>query len=326
MLLHSAFAKLFYRIFPLFLSLYMSVAGISVSSPAVDQSITPKNDGVLLTFAALADPQISNYMAERYPVFEAAAADLHNNSGALDALLIAGDIAENGLDTEYQLVYDKLSGLDTRYLIGSGNHDIRLRAYSQTVSRFCTFANALNGDSAVQALHYSETVNGYKFIMLGSDRTKFEEAYLSEAQLSWLQSELAAAQGAPVFVICHQPLKLTHGLPDTWNSPVDAAGSIGSQSDALLQIMKQYPNVFFITGHLHTGFGRYTYETAEGVNLINLPSLCITNKDGEENGPGIGFIAEVYNTEVVFRARNFAKGEWVPACDIAVPVTASAAA
>lgn len=322
MLLHSVFAKLFYRIFPMFLSLYLSLAGTVPAAPGTEQPITPKQDGVCVTFAALADPQISNYMAERYPVFEAAAADLHNNDGTLDAVIMAGDIAENGLDMEYQLVYDKLSGLNTRYLIGTGNHDIRLRAYNQTVNRFCTFVNALNGDNSVQALNYSETVNGCKFIMLGSDRTVFEEAYFSDSQLDWLQNELASADGKPVFVICHQPLKLTHGLPDTWGSPIDSAGSVGDQSDTLLNIFKQFPNVFFITGHLHTGFGQYTYETAEGVSLVNLPSLCIKNKDGDENGPGIGFIVEVYEQEVLFRARNFAKGEWVPAFDFSVPVTA----
>lgn len=309
-----------YRLFAFFISLYFSFGG-TVLAPSTEAPVKPA-DGkeVNLCFAAVADPQVSNYMFKRVPVFDAACEDLHNNASALDALLIAGDIAENGLDVEYKYVYDGISGLGCRYLPATGNHDIRLRSYKQTVKRFADWANSLNGDSSIDSLTYSYTVKGYKFIIMGSDSTEFEEADFSNEQLAWLESEIAGCSGKPCFVVFHQPLKLTHGLPDTWGSPIDSAGSVGKQSDELKKIMTAYKNVILITGHLHTGFGKYTYETVDGLNMVNLPSLCINNKDGEYNDAGIGYIVECSDSVILFRARDFAKGIWVSDYDISIEV------
>lgn len=316
MLLKTAVQKLFYKLFLLILSTLFASSG-GYTQPGTQAPVTPLEDPKLV-FAAIADPQISNYMFKRYPVFQAACEDLHNNAGAFDAVLIAGDIAENGLAEEYQLVYDGLSGLGCRYIAAQGNHDIRLRAYSQSKDRFCGFVNALNGDEEMDSFSYSQTVNGVKFIVLGSDKTEFEESYLSDDQLSWLDSELASANGEPVFVMCHQSLALTHGLPETWNSPFDAAGTVGKQNDELKAVLNKHENVVFITGHLHTGFGEYTYERIDNFDSVNIPSLCCNNDHGDYNENGIGFVVEVYNGKAVFRARDFAKGIWVPEHDIEI--------
>ncbi|MBR2414734.1 MAG: metallophosphoesterase [Clostridia bacterium] len=310
--------KLFYKLFLLILSLVYSVSG-GVVAPSTDDPIKVLDEEtVQLTFATVADPQVSNYMFARYRTFEAACMDL--KTGSYDAVLLLGDIAENGLKEEYQLVFDGLSGIDTRYIAITGNHDIRLRLYSQSSDRFKEFANALNGDESMTEMHHSEVINGYKFITLGSDKTMFEEAYLSQEQLDWLDDELHAENGKLTFVLCHQPLKLTHGLPDTWNSPSETAGSVGDQNDQLFEIMNKYENVVFLTGHLHTGFADFLYEIKDGVHLVNVPSFTIENKSGEYNEAGLGFIAEVYEEEVIFRARDFARGIWVPEHDIHIEI------
>lgn len=310
------------KIFLFIMSVIYSVSG-AVIPPSTETPIDAKNpDEANLVFAALADPQISNYMFDRYEVFEAVSMDIKNSAYDLDALLIAGDVAENGLAEEYQLIYNGISGIEgCRYLMATGNHDIRLRLYSQSVKRFSAFANALNGDEAMTSLHYSETINGYKFIVLGSDKTEFEEAYLSPEQLSWLDSELASVNGEPVFVICHQPLKGTHGLPTTWgNGTNENAGHIGDQNDELKAILTKHENVILVSGHLHTAFGEYTYQYTDGIHMVNLPSLCIENKDGDYNEAGLGYIVEAYDDEIIFRARDLKKGIWLPEYDITIPV------
>ncbi len=320
MLLTTAVQQFFFRLFAFIISIIYSTSG-GYTAPSTENPINTSRDGANVVFAALADPQISNYMFGRYPVLQAASDDLHASECDIDAVLLAGDIAENGLAEEYQLVYDELSGLDSRYLCATGNHDIRLRLYSQSVERFTSFANALNEDEAMKELHFSEVINGYKFIVLGSDKTMFEEAYYNDAQLEWLESEIAGENGKPVFVICHQPLKLTHGLPTTWGSGTnEGAGHVGDQSEAIKEIITKYNNVIFISGHLHSGLGEYTYETKGKAHLVNLPSLCIENKDGSYNDAGIGYMVEVYDDEIIFRARDFAKGIWLPDYDIKIPV------
>ena len=319
MILKTIIGQIIYKLFTLLIAaLY---ASSPYQAPSTATPIQPADtENVRMYFAAIADPQVSNYLLGRVPTFDATCEDIHNAAKPLDAVMIAGDIAENGLSIEYQYVYEKLSGLECPYLVAEGNHDIRLRPYSQSLSRFADFSNALNNDDAFDSFHYTTTVNGYKFIVLGSDQTAFEESVLDDAQLAWLDAVLSVEKGRPTFVVIHQPLKNTHGLPDTWGSPIDAAGSVGKQSDKLNAILQKYQNVILITGHLHTGFGQYTYEKNGSVHMVNLPSLCVQNKDGENNDAGLGCIVECYDSEIVFRARNFAKGEWLPDYDIHIAV------
>lgn len=318
--------QFFLKLFSLFFAMSVSVSG-TLAPPSTENPIKPKDaENVKLVFAAFGDTQISNYMFDRYKVLGNAMEDLHA-SERMDAVVLAGDIAENGLAEEYQLVYDGLKGIENcRYISATGNHDIRLRAYSQSKKRFNDFANALNNNvNPVSEFHFSEVINGYKFIVMGSDKTAFEEAYISDEQLEWLDSELAAENGHPTFVILHQPLKLTHDLPNTWGNGTNVnAGSVGDQSDAIKEILTGHKNVVLITGHLHTGFGEASYETIGDLHMVNVPSLCIDNKDGSKvNGSGLGYIVEVYDNEIIFRARNLETGEWLTECDEVISLTSA---
>ena len=280
--------------------------------PSTEAPIDVKNPGdEKAVMALIADPQVSNYMFERYPVFMAACEDLHKAECDIDALIGAGDITENALAVDYQLVYDGLHGLDTRYILASGNHDIRMRFYQQSLKAFSYLANTLNGDEDMNSYHFSERIEGYKVIVLGSDRTELEQAYISDEQLEWLDDEVAEENGKPTFVICHQPLKNTHNEKNAFGSITKAGGHVGEQSIAIKKILSKYDNVFFISGHLHSGFGPDSYNNLDGIHCINIPSLAIENKDGTYNDAGTGYMMEIYEDNVIFRARDFAKGTWV---------------
>ncbi len=328
MLLKTLLQKIMYRFFLILTTVLFMYTGAYTPPSTEDPIAVSKPDEAKAVIAMFADPQISNYLLQRYPIFKAATEDMHNAECKFDAVVGVGDIAENGLNEEYQVVYDGISGLDTRYIMATGNHDIRLRLYAQSVKRFSNFANALNDDEAMEELHFSEVINGYKVIVLGSDRTEFEEAYLSDEQLEWLDDEVAAENGKPVFVILHQPLKHTHNVEVAWNSPFEGGGTVGAQSIALKAILSKYKNVILVSGHLHSGFGPDSYNLVDGIHSVNLPSLTIENKDGTYNNPGTGYIVEVYEDEIIFRARDFAKGEWVAkttedsSYDIVIPVEA----
>lgn len=318
--------QIFFKLFALIMSVVYSFNG-GVVAPSTDDVIKAAKPDAKLVFATVADPQVSNYMFGRYQSFQEACIDLRN-AERLDAIVGVGDIAENGLAEEYKLAYDEFAPIDTRFIMATGNHDIRLRAYSQSTNRIYKFIDALNGEETIAdrvysegKLAYSEVVNGYKFIVMGSDKTEFEEAYISNEQLEWLDNELATEKGKPVFVVLHQPLKLTHNLPTTWgNGTNKEAGSVGEQSDdikAILANRAKDSTVILITGHLHAGFSQYSYEKIDGFHSINVPALSIENKDGEEcgNGSGLTYIVEVYEDEILLRARNCRTGEWLPKWD-----------
>ena len=322
-----------FKIFTLIITIMYSFNGGLVAPSTADpiKAKDPKN--VELVFATIADPQVSNYMFGRYQSFQEACMDLKNAECDFDAIVGVGDIAENGLLEEYQLVYNEIYDLSDRFVMAEGNHDIRLRAYGQSYARFSNFTNSLNRDESMTEnayaegkFAYTEVVNGYKFIVMGSDKMVFEESYISPEQLEWLDSELATEKGKPVFVVLHQPLKLTHNLPTTWgNGTNKEAGSVGPQNDEIKAVLAKHADdstVILITGHLHAGFSQYSYEKIEGFHSFNVPSLTIENKDGEEggNGAGLTYIVEVYDDEVLFRARNCKTGEWLSKWDVSVPV------
>ncbi len=325
MVLRTIFQKFFYGLFGMIMAVIFTFNGGYVG-PSTEDPINVKNEDANAVFAVFADPQVSNYIFSRYPVFKAASEDLHNAECKLDAVIGVGDIAENGLSVEYQLIYDGIAGLDTRYIMASGNHDIRLRIYEQSLWTFNNFANTLNGDESRDSFSFSEVINGYKIIVLGSDKMVFEEAYISDAQLEWLDDEIEGENGKPVFVLVHQPLRNTHNIEVAWNSPFEGGGSVGAQSFAIKSVLSKYDNVFLISGHLHSGFGPDTYNNVDGIHSINLPSLTINNKDGTYNDAGTGYIVEVTDDAVIFRARDFAKGTWVAkttgddSYDLVIPV------
>ena len=165
----------------------IAIAAMFGSAPSTDNPVEAlKPEEVRLTVAAIADTQFSMFTPDRYPNFKSTAEDLHNNSGAFDALVLAGDITETGSAAEYQAVYNQLSGLESKYVFAAGNHDVRELSYDTAVSRFTSLINTINGETVTDKLHYSTQINGYKLIVIGTDDYQFEKAYLNSEQLAWL--------------------------------------------------------------------------------------------------------------------------------------------
>ncbi len=300
---------------------------------AETQAIKPIDEQkVKLHFAAWADPQVSHYLKTREPFLISSAKDLKENGSNIDALVLAGDITENCIPDEWYWVTNDIKDIGVKnYIAATGNHDVRVHDYGVVVDSFTDFNNHLNmgvgSPLRIETLNYSYVVNGYRFIVLGSELSTLEEAEIGAKQLRWLDRQLAKSnkEGKPSFVILHQPLKNTHGLPETWGSFLKTAGTVGPQSDKIQAILNKYGNVFLITGHLHSGFGQYTYERVGNIYSVNLPALGPDNDNGEYNEHGIGYMVEVYADKVCFRARNFDKSVYLPQYDINVNLNTATA-
>ncbi len=306
------------------LILAMLISSGQFAAPPTDDPITALNpDEVLVTFNVIGDSQV-NVMNYNRIYLDLVLQDINNAETNQDAFMIVGDITENSLDQEWQMIREYLTTYNygENLLLVAGNHDVRLFGGDAATERFAAFSNEFN-DFEIAAQNYTYEINGYKFIVMGSDGYAFEEANISDEQVEWLDDELAAAtaDGKPVFVALHQPLKNTHGLPLTWGDGKNAnAGHVGKQSDAIQDVLNDYENVVLITGHLHTGFGQYTYEYTDGIHMVNLPGAGKNNKDGEYNNFSTGYSVEVYEDEIIFRARDYANGKYVPEYDITIPV------
>ena len=149
---------------------------------------------------------------------------------------------------------------------------------------------------------------GYWFIALGSDAQVHNNAYISPAQLQWLDETLtsAARTGLPVFILSHQPLAGTNAVNELWSE----GGPLGEQSEDVYNIIKKHTDggmtVIYISGHLHESFHEKSFESpGEGFYCLNLPSSLYTD------GGGLGMTLECYRDRVLFRGRNFITGEWL---------------
>lgn len=305
--------------------LAMMMSSGSFAAPPTDTPIEAlRPDEVQLTFTATGDSQINAFNYNRI-YLDLMLQDIDNAVTPQDAFLIAGDITENGLTSEW----DMLKELFGKYNYGenliwaTGNHDIRLRDYEESLGRFTSTYNEITGGD-LDSMSYTMEINGYTFVVMGSDKTVMEEAYISDAQLEWLDASLseATADGKPVFVVIHQPLKKTHGLPIPWGNGTNKnAGHVGDQSEEIQAVLDSYKNVIFITGHLHLGMGQYTYEKiGENIHAVNVPAIGKNNEDGGYNEFSTGYSVEVYENEVIFRARDYAKGMYLPDYDVVIPV------
>ena len=260
--------------------------------------------------------------------------DMENSDKTLDLLVAAGDLTDHGYEEEWTALEKAFSQYNPakEIILAQGNHDTWTEDEGYNLARdyFIEYNKKITG-RVIEHEYYSTKVNGYTFIVLASE-TDRTAAYISDAQLAWLEAEMekAADDNLPIFVVCHWPINQSHGLPETWGDedmePDD--GGLGDQSDAVEAILKKYKNVFMITGHIHSGFsndrqqetnGYVSVESDGSFHSINLPSyMYMTIRGRIANGTGFQF--EVYDDRVEIRARSYSAGVWYTDYNSSIPL------
>lgn len=301
------------------------------------EKITPADkENIRLNASLISDIHLTDSKL-RAKMLELGLYDMENAACDIDALILLGDNTDHGYTEQYENLketFAKYTPAKEIYL-AEGNHDTWTRdsddPYESARLNFVKYNKEITGHESEKA-YYTAEINGYPFIFLASE-SDHTGAYISDEQLAFFADamEKAAATGKPIFVCCHWPVNQTHGLPDTWgfekDYPIDEGG-LGDQSDAVYGILKQYKNVFYITGHIHSGFTNdtdadlYKYNSiySDGdLHFVNLPSYMYMTIRGRISN-GTGYQMEVYDDEVVFRARSFSAGVWYTNYDYAIPL------
>lgn len=329
------------------LSVIMLIATpINLLTGAKEKKIQYAEDGCKLSFAAIADIHMKNMWGEQ-KVLELGLKDMEKAKDKLDAVAFVGDITDHGYYEMWDRVADAALKFDAakNTFVVVGNHDTwgpNRDEFDNPVDgvkpTFIKYNKTIS-DRDITEMYYSDIINGYYFIALGSEEDH-TYAYLSDAQLEWFDAEMQKAQatGLPIFVFLHQPVIGSHGLPYNWelnkDDPYDEGG-IGPQNDQVVDILKKYDNVFFISGHIHAGIKNEAsklgvdYASVEymennsgnKITLINLPSYMYFDVTrGGHIMPGCGFIVEAYESKVILRARNFVTGTYLSKFEVEVPI------
>jgi len=284
-------------------------------------TITPLDkENMLLSFDIIADTHIDEiWNGGRTGMLMDGLKDMSRAQIKSDALIIAGDMTERGSVNEYF----KLGAALNLYcdagtlLLEMGNHDIRgikdnegnsLLTYEYSAGKYFELLDKAAGIHE-ETVYFYRDIKGCRFIVLNPEGMEGMETVLSDAQLAWLDNLLAEAAGAgmPVFIVNHQPL--------------DAVGEDEAQLTEILYRYDGLADIFFISGHYHEGFGPGSVTEDGTLTFVSTPAFG-KSSSGDYGKTGTGFHAEVYACSVVFRARDYTGGVWVPQYDRTVILTA----
>ena len=192
-----------------------------------------------LVFTVLADVHIEGNNEDRFKLFGEGLADI-NSVVVDDALVFLGDNTMNNQVVELSAFYGLLKEHITigNILMITGNHDLcpsdyNTGDYEDLRDRFFDYKNEYIKAQYDDSVYYSYEINGYKFIVLGSESDAGVQEDISDTQLKWFESELKSAEesGKPIFVFNHYPLN--HTWEDVWSE-----GHMGKDSEKLHEILK----------------------------------------------------------------------------------------
>ena len=160
--------------------------------------------------------------------------------GSLDALMMAGDLTNNGTKEEFEKYWRAVSAAkrdDTALLaVVAKNHD----GWNMSRKEMRGCFSDLTGETP----DFHKTVCGYHFIGLSASDT--DGVHYTEAQLSWLREQLdlavADTPDRPVFFMHHE-----HNRDTVYGS----SSFDGWGVKFFNKILKNYPQVVDFSGHSH---------------------------------------------------------------------------
>jgi 3',5'-cyclic AMP phosphodiesterase CpdA len=153
-----------------------------------------------------------------------------------DAVLVTGDLTNDGTAAQYAPVRQQLQRLRMPFVVLPGNHDDRatLRA---------VFGLPGDGDDPI---HAAVDVGPLRLLALDTTIPGEDGGALSEAELRWLARSLQEAPDRPAIIAMHHPPVLTGVAP--WDATAIGAG----QQAALQRLLMDHPQVLgLVAGHLH---------------------------------------------------------------------------
>ncbi|BBH19436.1 hypothetical protein Back11_07810 [Paenibacillus baekrokdamisoli] len=285
----------------------------------------------LISFPVISDIHMmqNDYISEKK--FSDALKDLNKINSKSDALIINGDLTTFGRNEDYDLMQKVLKSAPhpKKVFYTIGNHEF-YKAWLDPKTGSNSPDSFPNGETekmsidrylkktGMQKLYYDQWINDHHFIFLGSEKyrqsdpTNGEDAFLSQTQLDWLKSKLKekASANKPIFLFLHQPIGYTVAGTDM-SAPENTRSVI--QYKQLTEILAQYPQVVYFSGHTHWSPGIAKQTVQYEFSMSNSGSVRDPYNDKDRPTGGMnsdGLYVQVYKNKVVIKARDFNKKQW----------------
>ncbi|WP_405173511.1 metallophosphoesterase family protein [Paenibacillus sp. FSL H8-0260] len=272
---------------------------------------TSPEDKPVITFQIITDTHVTADRNHEYNLnFELALRDIAAHGEGSSGIMHIGDVTDHGFPAEYEEMLRILKQYKTELpgiTFTLGNHDVGLGNWESRLGMY-TSQTGMSGP------YHDHWVNGYHFIMLGTEQGLPKFCDISSEQLDWLEHKLGeqASPDQPIFLFLHQPLK------DTVAGSLESQDWYGvTQDKELKEILSRYPQTLLFTGHTHWELEvDNTMFPGDGeiATMFNAASVAYlwTNEDKHKEGSQ-GFYVEVYSDKVLVRGRDFKTGSWIEA-------------
>jgi Icc protein len=209
----------------------------------------------------LSDPHIGATWADGDSVagLRAAVESVRRLPDVPDAVLMSGDLADNGADGEYELVRESLAQLGVPVYVLPGNHDHR-----DTLRRHFGLPGAVG-----TPVQYAVNLGPLRLVVLDSTRPGEDRGELDADRLSWLDTELARAPDLPTLLALHHP-PVSTGIAawDEFGLPPADRRALGDVLEGHRQVRR------IVAGHVHRTM---TAELA-GRAVLAVPSTYIQTR------------------------------------------------
>jgi hypothetical protein len=208
-----------------------------------------------------------------------------------------------------------------------GNHDLWNNGndMSKINALFCKYAKLPDGTN-VGDTSYDFWLNGYHFVILGTDVYNSLTATLNMDTLNWLDSVLAENRDPerPSFVFLHQ------SLYNTVSGSLEGQGWNGVETPVekmMRQILAKYPETVMFNGHSHWELNSdscmYTPTEELPINIFNTASVSYlwtsyNVTEGERLEGSQGYYLRVYKDKILVLGRDFSTGEWVASAQFCI--------
>ncbi|MFD5631903.1 metallophosphoesterase family protein [Streptomyces sp. NPDC127072] len=210
--------------------------------------------------------------------------DLRHQRG-VDAIVVSGDVANDGAPEAYTAVRETLSEFALRELGGNipvfystGNHDER-QAFGKVLGSGHLDADGADRAETVMDSADSEraavsTVDGYRFVTLDSLVPGMVHGHLGAAQLDWLREVLRTPAPRGTVLVFHHP-------PITLDVPTQRAFGLRNPAE-LADAIRGADVLAVLTGHFHLQIFGFLEATPVWVTPGVVNRIDLTTRPGTE--------------------------------------------
>lgn len=303
----------------IFVLIVISVINLNKSKNSSNEKVVEPAISSDLAFAVFGD------VHENIDHFQESIDDFYKINPNMDALILNGDVVDQGIDEQYDSVketLDKNKNLLPKTIIKNiGNHEffdynIEVNSKEQVQS----FINNYLEFSGEEKVYHDKWIKGYHFISLGSEDGNSETmnsvtAFLSEEQLEWFKEKISEKyeKGKPIFVFLHQHLEYPNS---NW---------VGiEQAKELREILSDYPEVILFSSHTHRDISDNSISLNEPFTIVNTGAIHYTLVIDSDKEKGVrreddyinGIYVEANGNTVTIKARDIKEKEWTYSIEV----------